>query len=170
MGDPTRMPAGGATQEPTQSYELEDYILARMKIAGVSVRNLAIMTGLTKTRLHEGLHGEAAKRVPFRVPEMTSILDALNINPLEGFYAKEVLRSITDVTFDEVISVTAMLCELNRGLPQEVITAIRAIDGLELNDVRREHGTAARALLVRLLGDRYAAVVRLRRKADCFED
>jgi hypothetical protein len=169
MGDPTRMPAGGATQELTQSYELEDYVLARMKIANISVRNLAVMTGLSKTRLHEGLHRESEKRVPFRVPEMTTVLNALRIDPLEAFYAREVLASVTDVTFDEVISVAAMLCEMNRGLTQEVITTIRAVEGLELNDVRREHGAAARALLVRLLGDRYAAVVRLRRKADSFE-
>ncbi|WP_132910737.1 hypothetical protein [Sphingomonas sp. BK235] len=170
MGDPTRMPAGGATQEVKKSFELEDYVIERMKIAGVSVRNLAVSTGLKKSRLHEGLHRDIDKRIPLRVPEMKLVLDALGIDRNEAFYAREVLASVSDITFDEVIRVAAMLCEMNNGLPQEVITVIRAVDGLDLNDVRREHGTAARGLVVRLLGDRYTAVARLRRKTDGFED
>ena len=170
MGDPMRMPAGRATQEVQRSYKLEDYVLERMRLAGVSVRHLALATGIGKTRLYEGLRRDVERRVPLRVPEMSAVLEALGIDKYEAAYALEVLETVSDITFDEALCVAAMLCEMLKGFPGEVAAAIRGVKGLELNDIRREHGISARGLMVRLLGDRYASFVRMKQKADGFED
>ena len=93
MGYAKRKWAGGSEGQGP-GYQLEDYILARMDLKGLSVRALAAMSGIGRNRLHAGLHREADKRIPLRMPETQAILDALGIHPIEALLAINIFESV----------------------------------------------------------------------------
>ncbi|MES3093419.1 hypothetical protein O6027_17645 [Sphingomonas aerolata] len=91
MGEATRnweeKPQGAVPR-----FELEDYILARMDLKGMSVRELALLAKIGRSRLHDGLHREVDKRVSLRMPEIASILEALGITKIEAMYAQDTMQ------------------------------------------------------------------------------
>lgn len=170
MGLPRRSLAGGPSR-PQPGFELEDYILARMDLQGLSVRDLAPIAGLNRSRLHRGLHREADKRIPLRMPETTAILHALGIDPIEALIAKDVFDTTQGVDFDDVLKVIAMVCGMVKGLSEEIVTVVRHVDGLAFDDVRPEHGEAARGLIVKAVTVEYTKLVRRRSfRGDGFGD
>jgi lambda repressor-like predicted transcriptional regulator len=163
MGQPRRSWAGGP-EGPGPGFQLEDYILARMDLKGLSVRDLALISGIGRSRLHGGLHRKADKRIPLRMPEFVVILTALGIDPIEAMYAREIFDTVEGVEFGDLLKVISMVCGLMKGLPEEIITVIRHLDGLAFDDVRPEYGIAARGLLVRALTTEYTKIANRRVK------
>lgn len=161
MGYAKRKWAGGSEGQGP-GYQLEDYILARMDLKGLSVRALAAMSGIGRNRLHSGLHREADKRIPLRMPETQAILDALGIHPIEALLAINIFESVQDVEFDDLLRVLTMVCGMVKGLPEEIITVVKHVEGLAFEDVRPEHGDAARGLLIKLVTVEYEKVVKRR--------
>jgi hypothetical protein len=133
-----------------------------MDLKGLSVRELAQAAGVGRSRLHACLHREADKRVPLRVPETAAILAALDIDRFEAAYAKEILETVQGIQFDDLLRVTSMLCEMLKGLPEEIISLVQHVDGLGFDDVRPEHGKAARRLLVQAVTVEYTKLVERR--------
>jgi len=161
MGDATRSWA----EEPQRAipgFEIEDYILARMDLRGLSVRELASLANIGRSRLHDGLHREAEKRVRLKVPEIAGILEILSINPIEAFFAKEILQKNADVGFHDLLKVISMVCSIVDGLSEEIITVVEHVDGLGFDDVRPEHGQAARELMVKAVEVEYQKIAKRR--------
>lgn len=155
MGDATRswveIPAGAIPR-----FELEDYILARMDLARVSVRELASLTKIGRSRLHDGLHREADKRVALKMPEIGAILEALGISKIEAMYAQEMLqKNEACVELKDLLKVMSMVLGLVTGLPEKIITVVRHVDGLNFDDIRPEHGEAAQDMVVRAIQTEY---------------
>ena len=166
MAQARRSLAGG-TEGQGPSFQLEDYILARMDLKGLSVRDLAAMAKIGRSRLHGGLHREPDKRIPLRMPETAAVLEALDIDPIEALFVKNMLETIDDVDFDDMLRVVSMICGMVKGLPEEIITVVKHVDGLAFDDVRPEHGEAARGLLVRTIKVEYMKLVK--RRSDRFD-
>ena len=164
MGEATRSwaekPKGAAP-----SFELEDYILARMDLKGVSVRELAMMAKIGRSRLHDGLHREVDKRVPLRMPEMAAILEAMSISTIEAMYAKELLQNNeAGVELKDLLKVISMVLGIVTGLPEQIITVVKHVDGLGFDDVRPEQGEAAQGLLMRAIEVEYQKIGNRRAK------
>ncbi len=138
------------------SFELEDYILARMDLKGVSVRELALLAKIGRSRLHDGLHREVDKRVPLKMPEIAAILEALCISKIEAMYAQETLQNNeAGVELKDLLKVISMVLGIVTGLPEQIITVVKHVDGLGFDDVRPEHGEAAQGLLMRAIEVEY---------------
>lgn len=165
MGFANRKRAGSPDGQGP-GYQLEDYILARMDLRGLSVRALAADAGIGRNRLHAGLHREADKRIPLRMPETQAILDALGIHPIEALLAINIFETVQDVEFDDLLRVLTMVCGMVKGLPEDIITVVKHVEGLAFEDVRPEHGDAARGLLIKLVTVEYEKVVRRRTGKD----
>lgn len=166
---------GGATrsrvdkpQGASSGFEIEDYILARMDLKSYSVRELALLAKIGRSRLHDALHRETDKRVPLRVPEIAAVLEVLGINPMEAFFAREMLQKNAGVEFNDLLRVISMVCGIVDGLPEQIITVVQHVDGLGFDDIMPEHGEAAQGLLVRAMEVEYKKVVR--RRAKRFDD
>ncbi|MET0376067.1 MAG: hypothetical protein ABW128_17645 [Rhizorhabdus sp.] len=149
---------------PTQSLSSGrvNFILARMSVRNLSRRQVAVITGIGRTRLQTILHAEVDKRSPMRMDEFHVILEKLGIGQLEAALAADVIDNQPDVTVEAVSSVVLMLAELMRGLPKELIGMVYHIDGLEHSDVRPEHGGHMRELVVRSLASHYRDIVNRR--------
>ena len=164
MGEATRSwaenPAGAIP-----SFELEDYILARMDLARVSVRELATLTKIGRSRLHDGLHRKVEKRVALKMPEIAAILEALGISKIEAMYAQDLLKkNEAGVELRDLLKVISMVLGVVTGLPEQIITVVRHVDGLGFDDVRPEHGEAAQELIVRAIEVEYQKIGKRRSK------
>ena len=161
MGEATR----SWTEKPEgaiPNFDLEDYILARMDLKGMSVRELAYMTKIGRSRLHDGLHREVDKRVALRMPELVAILEALSISKIEAMYAQEVLQKNEGIELKDLLKVIPMCLGIVTGLPEQIITVVQHVDGLGFDDIRPEHGEAAQNLLVRAIEVEYRKLGRRR--------
>ena len=151
------------------SYELEDYILARMDLKGVSVRELAMIAKIGRSRLHDGLHREVDKRVSLRMPEIAAILTALSISKIEAMYAQELLQNNEEgVKLQDLLKVISMVLGIVTGLPEQIITVVKHVDGLGFDDVRPEHGEAAQGLLMRAIEVEYQKIGK--RRSERFDE
>lgn len=144
------------------SFEIEDYILARIKLKGLSVRELAPLAKIGRSRLHDGLHREADKRVPLKVVEIAAVLQALDINPIEALFARDILQKNAGVEFNDLVKVISMVCGIVNGLPEQIITVVKHVEGMGFDDVKPEHGEAAQGLLVRAVEVEYKKLARRR--------
>ena len=149
-------------QEAVPRFELEDYILARMDLKGMSVRELALLAKIGRSRLHDGLHREVDKRVSLRMPEIASILEALSITKIEAMYAQETMQKNEGVGLSDLMKVMSMVFGIVNGLPEQIITVVKHVDGLGFDDVRPEHGEAAQGLLLRAVEVEYKKIVKRR--------
>jgi hypothetical protein len=164
MGEATRR----WTEKPQGAvprFELEDYILARMDLQGVSVRELAMMAKIGRSRLHDGLHREVDKRVSLRMPEIAAILEAMCISKIEAMYAQELLQNNeAGIELKDLLKVISMVLGIVTGLPAQIITVVKHVDGLGFDDVRPEHGEAAQGLLMRAIEVEYQKIGNRRSK------
>lgn len=135
-----------------------DFILVRMKEGNVSRRQVANLTGISRTRIHATLHSEVDKRASLRMDEYQVILDVLRIGQLEAAVAAELIDNEPDASFAAVTSIASMLSEALRGLPGELAEMVDMIDGLHHADVRKEHGGRVRKLIVQFLTNHYRDV------------
>jgi len=158
MGEATRSWAESSTGAIPR-FELEDYILARMDLARVSVRELATLTKIGRSRLHDGLHREVDKRAALKMPEIAAILAALGISKIEAMYAQEMLqKNEAGVELKDLLRVISMVLGVVTGLPEQIIDVVMHVEGLGFDDVRPEHGEAAQELIVRTIEAEYQKI------------
>ena len=146
----------GRTEATTSG--LVDFILARIEASGLSKRQAAVKAGISRSRMGEILHRSPEKRSPMRLDEIASVLDAIGATHLEATIAAELMESTAKANVQAVSAIASMLTELLQGLPEQLADIIEHIDGLEYDDVRREHGRRVRALVIRVFTDEYTGL------------
>ena len=146
------------------SMGLVDFILARLEADGTSKRQVAVKAGISRSRMGEILHRCAEKRSPMTLDEIAAVLDAIGASQLEATIAGELMGSAThtNINVQAVSAIASLLSELLQGLPEQLADIIEHIDGLEYDDVRREHGRRVRALVVRVFTDEYTGMAQRR--------
>jgi hypothetical protein len=124
-----------------------------MKADGLSTRRLAMLTGLGRSRCHYTLHAQHEKRRPLRLDEVDLIIDAVGIDMIEAALANDVMLrddgedgGTADHANDRILG---LLSEMLRGLPGRISEIVQHIDGLDAEDIRREHGRKLQAVLIR---------------------
>ena len=141
---------------------LVDFILARIEADGTSKRRVALQTGISRSRLGKVLHNSAEKRCPIKLDEIALLLAALGVSQIEAMLAAELLETSGRSQVEKVSNVASMLTEVFVGLPEEMAEIIEHIDGLEFNDIRREHGRRVRALIVKTITEQYTEMAQRR--------
>jgi hypothetical protein len=129
-------------------------ILERMAALQISVRTVAVKTGIKKSRANNILHRDPRKRHPLRLDEKAAILQVVGLTVVEAFLAADIVTAPDGEAAGQG-SVASMLAQLLDGLPADIVQMVEHIDGVDFSDVRPEHGIRLRALLLKFLEKHY---------------
>lgn len=145
--------------ESSTSYrpELADFLLVRMKELRVTIRMLEAATpSMKRTRLHSVLHADRRKRRPMRLDEMQAVCAALSITQWEATFGTEVLGCLSAEASEENRGLVAFLATIFGGLAPRLADTVAGIGGLDLSDVRGEHGQQIQQLVIENFEKGYA--------------
>ena len=141
--------------------ELVDFIRVRMAEMRFSIRMLeAASSDLRKSRLHSILHPDPTKRRPMRVDESHAICNALGITQWEAAFGSELLGGALIGLPDEASNLAAFMATVFAGLAPRLANAVAGISGLDLSDVRPEHGAQIQNLVLEGFEKGYEALAR----------
>ncbi len=152
--------------EPAQprqphSYGFVDFILHKMRAERLTYREVAMRTGLRRSRVHYTLHRDRGKRRPLRVDEIQALLTALGVTQLEATVAQEVL-SVDCVDMQVLDRLVGLIASIVSGLSIAIPDIVSDLEGLEWEDVRPEHGKFIQACIVRELTTTYSRMLQRR--------
>jgi hypothetical protein len=139
-----------------------DFVLAKAKAQDLSTRQIAIRCDLRRGRCHAILHRDHTKRLPFRVDEINIILQVLKIDQFEASLAIQLLGGNPTIDEQNIHCIIAMVAEFIRGLPTQIAEIVAHIDGLEFDDLKKEHGRWLQTAVCGIMRDEYMDVVRRR--------
>lgn len=129
--------------------ELVTFIRVRMAEMRLSIRMLdAACPHLRKSRIHSIVHPDPAKRRPMRVDEAHAICTALGISQWEAAFGSELLEDALTDSPEEASNLAAFMATVFAGLAPRIANAVAAISGLDLSDVRPEHGAQIQNLVL----------------------
>jgi hypothetical protein len=153
--------------------ELVAFIRIRMSEMRLSIRMLEAATPhLRRSRLHSIVHPDPTKRRPMRVDEAHAICNALGITQWEAAFGSELLEGGLTESIEEASSLAAFMATVFTGLAPRLANTVAAISGLDLSDVRPEHGAQIQNILLAEFERGYSDLVRrkglrLLGKEDC---
>lgn len=98
-------------------------------------RQLARMTGISKSRLGALLHRNPTKRAVMAVPELEKILHALGMTLLQALACLETYAHFDPRTRERYGVLVIMLCNMFAGLPARVIMTLEEINGIDGSEV-----------------------------------
>jgi hypothetical protein len=161
--------AADEADSPEDVEDQKDYvplILQAMSDQDMAQRALALKTGISKTRLALLLHSNPEKRAIMSLAEFQTILDALDISIIEAIIQVETFHGLELLQSGRYATLISMLCEVFRGLPKQVITALEQLDGIDGSEVRKEWaGPLQKAVMKRLIDEILAVIDRRARFA-----
>jgi len=129
--------------------ELVNFIRIRMTEMRFSIRMLKAATpNIRKSRLHSIVHPVPAKRRPMRLDEAQAICTALGISQWEAAFGSELLEGELTDRPEEASNLAAFMATLFVGLAPRLATAVVSISGLDLSDVKPEHGQQIQDLVL----------------------
>lgn len=149
----------GCNPAGVQQRDFIPLILEAMHDKGVGQRKLALMTGISKTRLGLLLHSDPAKRTAMYLCEFQQILDALGINIVQAMIAVETYRDPKLFHDERFQTSIAMLTELFKGLPSMLVAALDEIEGMDGTEVRKEWAGPLRQAVIEKLVKEVSAVM-----------
>ena len=117
---------------------LIDWIRAEIKRDKLTLRKLALVCGLNKTRLGYILHPDPCKRRVAQNAEILLILKAMGLNPIQASVMMEASH-YSDETFTSLFD---LLARLYVALPLLVMNAIKDIQGMDGSLIRPEWAEA----------------------------
>lgn len=146
--------AGPENPEQHSAFEPRDYIpliQRTMTERGLHIRELALKTGISKSRLGLLLHRNAAKRPNISLVEFQKILNALDISLMQAIISVETAIAETAVHDERFATLLSMLSELFSGLPSRLIQALDDIEGIDGTEIRREWAVPLKEAMVEKL-------------------
>lgn len=143
----------------TPYRDIVDFILYRADAAGISTRQIGLLAKLSRGRTGNILHRDPAKRRPIRNEETVAILSALKISHLEAYLAHEMLTEDPSTDQKSVLKIVLLVTEIFRGLPMGIAKIIEHVEGLDLDDVRPEHGQRMQMNMLKLAERHYSELV-----------
>lgn len=151
-GDPdvgASKPFSDGESSSTRKPELADFLRERMKELRITYRMLEAATPMMKrTRLHSILHSDPAKRRPMLVDEVQAVCAALSTTQLEAWFGTEILGCMPDERLEETAGLAAFMATVFGGLAPRLANTVAAIGGLDLSDVKGEHGQQIQQLVL----------------------
>jgi len=147
----------GPDRDPSQGYA--SLIRRTMAEKQIGHRKLALVTGISKTRLGCLLHGNPAKRGAISLDEFKRILRGLDISIVRAFITVESDGDPTLFHDRRFATTVAMLTELFQGLPATLLAALDQIEGIDGTEVRKEWAGPLRQAVVEKLVKEVSAVM-----------
>lgn len=146
--------AGAADPERHTAFKPYDYIpLIQRAMAEkrMHIRELAMRTGISKSRLGLLLHRSAEKRPNMSLVEFRKILNALGISLMQAVISVETDIDEAAVHDERFATLLAMLSELFSELPARLIEALDEIHGIDGTEIRREWAVPLKEAMVEKL-------------------
>lgn len=139
-----------------------DYVKAWMKANGVSTRTLAktLEGRVSRSRLHELLHGSRDKRSRVKLDEIYAIFHGLGIEHYQAVISVDIIRHWPRCDIEQYGSVAMLLAAALKGLPERLLEMLADLDGLSQNDVRRAHGQHIQDEICNIIEKEYRKVLR----------
>ena len=129
--------------------ELADFLRGRMKELRITFRMLEAATPMMKrTRLHSILHPDPSKRRPMLLDEVQAVCAALSITQWEAWFGTEILGCMPGEALEETAGLAAFMATVFGGLAPRLANTVAAIGGLDLSDVKGEHGQQIQQLVL----------------------
>lgn len=145
-----------------EDWDYVPLILQAMADSDTGQRKLALKTGLSKTRLALLLHREPSKRSKMTLAEFHHILHALDIDIIEAIISVETFRDRQLLREERYSTLIAMLSEVFKDLPRQLIIALEELDGIDGSEVRREWAKPLQAAVIARLVKEITDVMRRR--------
>lgn len=158
MGD-LKQGIDGNPEGKTPYRDIVDFILVRADEVGLSTRQIGVAAGLSRGRTGNILHRDPSKRRPIRNEETVAVLSALKISQFEAYLAHEMLSQDPSTDQKSVLKIVLLVTEIFRGLPMGIAKIIEHVEGLDLDDVRPEHGRRMQKTMLKLAEKHYNELV-----------
>lgn len=123
-------------------YRLDviDTIVRQVDGPGPSRRQIALATGMNRSRVQRILHREPAERLEPRISELNEICRAVGFSHCHAAVVEElILQKLHDQQLHEI---APFLSSLIQGLTSEVISRVVNIPGLECENIVPLHADA----------------------------
>lgn len=135
---------------------------------GLSLRDLALKAGLSKSRVGRILHSDPRERVPVTLNEFQALLRALEIDIIQAIIKVEAISDMQVLADERYVALIAMLAKLFKGLPSGLVEALAEIDGLDGSEVRKEWAPQLQMFVIKKMVHEVTNV--MRRREQIFED
>jgi len=155
----TEAPEGAAGSATEPQRDFIPLILDLMADKNVGQRKLALLTGISKSRLGLLLHSDPTKRATMSLIEFQQILDALEMSMVQAVITVESYREQELLHDERFATCLAMLTEVFRGLPSMLVAALDEIEGMDGTEVRKEWAGPLRQAVVEKLVKEVSAVM-----------
>jgi len=141
-------------------YTIADYIIARAETAGLSQRAIAKNTGYSRCRINRILR--ETDRLPISIVEANAILASMGAGQIEIALANDMIVSKQPVNSAEMAKVIALITVILDGLPMKLASLLDVVDGLQCEDIRKEHGVRIHNAIYEMFKDLYTDLIERR--------
>lgn len=139
-------------------------IRSAMSRNNIPQRKLALLTGISKSRLGLLLHSDSNKRSPMMVNELQIILHAIGVDLVEAYIRIKTFEAVERALVERHDTMISMLCDAFIDLPQRAIVTISALEGVDGSETRRDWAAPVQRAIVRRLVEEVAAKVARRKR------
>ena len=146
MGAPTFEGEAGRVAI-AQSNGLVDFLVHKVKAERLTYREVALQSGMSKSRVHRTLHPDRCKRLPLRIDEYHQVLTALGTTQMEASIGAELIaeKTISPSDMDKLLELVTGICA---GLHTALADVVEHIEGLDWDDIRSYHGSHFQARII----------------------
>ena len=137
-------------------------IIAAVADQHLSLRRLALRSGIPKSRLGVLLHRNPARRGALSLREFHQLLSALAIDPIEAFIRVETLRFLDPEDARRFAPMIQMLCKMFHDLPKNLIGELETVEGIDGSEVRPEWAPSLQRAVIRRVVQEISAVAHRR--------
>jgi hypothetical protein len=124
-------------------------ILQTMAEKNTTHRRLALLTGISKSRLGVLLHKAREKRATMTLPEFERILHALGMNLVHAYICLNAFKDLDSDYKKYYSSAVLMLCDICLGSPRKMIGALEELGGIDGTEIRQHWSPALQKALIK---------------------
>ena len=159
-------PGEEAPRIPVRDYI--PYILQAMADQNVSIRKLALKTGIRRGRLSNllRLDLDPSARESMTLVEFQTILHVLGIGFIQAVLGVETLRDLSLLHDGRFSTMMQMISEVFASLPITLVNALNEVEGMDGTEIGREWATPLRDGVVDRVVREVAAIIERRAKLD----
>jgi len=152
-------PGEEAPRIPVRDYI--PYILQAMADQNVSIRKLALKTGIRRGRLSNllRLDLDPSARESMTLVEFQTILHVLGIGFIQAVLGVETLRDLSLLHDGRFSTMMQMISEVFASLPITLVNALNEVEGMDGTEIRREWATPLRDGVVDRVVREVAAII-----------
>ncbi len=127
------------------------FILQTMAAKGLHLRELALKSGINRSRLGLLLHSDPSRRPRPLFIEIQLIVKALGVSHMQAVISVETLRDLSLLLDERFATVLTMLSQVYNEMPDRLIAALSEIDGVDGTEIRRQWAEPLREAVIQKL-------------------